>query len=129
MLFQKAFAAATTGNAIEGEPYVVNARHRVLKRFGFVGSAAVADAKVAIYSGMNLVGEFYNTTAGASKVPVDTDMISCGDAFIKGGDTLNVKIVTSPNAQQGVISLELEDYVRKGPKRAAAKWTPYRKKW
>jgi len=78
---------------------------RILKTIGLVGSTAIADFNIDLYAGQRHLGTFYNTTAGAAKVPIDVDRKEI-QAFIPANSPLIARCGAAANAQNVVLELE-----------------------
>lgn len=76
-------------NRLRTSPY-----WRKVRAIGVVGSAAIADCSVDLSYGGEFRGNFYNTTAGASKIPTAlTDLVPVGgDMWCPPGTPIAVLI-------------------------------------
>jgi len=74
-VLESAAATAIGSDLFSNSRQSVAGYPRVITAIGLVGSAAIGDAAVDLFIGSSWAGKFFNTTAGASKIPVsDTDM-------------------------------------------------------
>lgn len=96
---------------LDGEHVAVSRRLRALRFIGLVGSAAIADMSVEIFIGDKRVGEFYNTTAGASKVPTaNVDLIPVGrTVLIPPGTRLSAMVKTASGTNAGCLTVVTDE--------------------
>jgi hypothetical protein len=105
-VLESSAASAVGTDLLDGKKIQSSRRPRAVRFIGLVGSTAVADAAIDLFYGDKYVGTFYNTTAGAAKVPLaNQDLIPVGrglmcppgvdlHAFITDAGTGNVLALT-----------------------------------
>jgi len=109
---KEASAASVVGtNMMSGNRVQVASTFRRVRRLGVVGSAAAGDSSVDLFYGSVFVGNFFNTTAGADKVPTNNvDMIPVTDDNIANpGDPINLLISDAGATNILVATLEIEE--------------------
>lgn len=108
-------AAAATYAAgedwLDGKHVAKSRYPRALRFIGLVGSAAIADMSVEVFIGDHRVGQFYNTSAGASKVPTaNVDLIPVGRCpLIKAGTNLHVFTKTASGTNPGALTIVADE--------------------
>jgi len=105
-------ASAVGTNLLAGNRVQISPNFRRVKRLGFVGSAAIGDASVDLFYGSEYIGTFFNTTAGASKIPTnDTDMLLIADERLAvPGEPLNLLVSDAGATNIVVATLEIEEF-------------------
>lgn len=78
---------------------------------GVVGSAAVGDAAVDLFYGDTYIGTFYNTTAGANVIPVDSkDLLRVPSQYVlEPNEPLNVLISDQGATNVLVVTMEIQE--------------------
>lgn len=102
---------AAGSDMLDGEHVQVSNVRRALRFVGLVGSAAVADMSIEIFIGDKRVGQFYNTTAGASKVPTaNVDLIPVGrTVLIPRGTRIHAIVVTASGTNPAALTIITDD--------------------
>ncbi len=122
-------AVAVVGYNLLGDHYLaVDQRNRIVARAGLVGSTAVSDCEVELVANGKILTTIRNTTAGASKVPVDADMTSV-KGFVPKNCPLQAIVRIAPNANAIVLRIELEPYVRTTSGRRTTYGRTYNRAW
>lgn len=96
---------------MDGEKNQTSTLPRRVTHLGFVGSTAVADCAVELFYGSMYIGRFYNTTAGASKVPLaNSDLIPIGGPLIcRENDPLRLIVVDIPDTQNVAFTIVIQE--------------------
>lgn len=109
---ESAAASAVNTNLFAGNREQIKNRARRVRRIGVVGSAAVGDASVDLFYGSTYVGTYYNTSAGAAVVPLESkDLIPvAGNMVCEPGEPINVLVSDASGTNVLVITLEIEEF-------------------
>lgn len=104
-------ASAVDTNLMAGHRLQISPRFRRVRRLGVVGSAAVGDAAVDLFYGDTFIGRFYNTSAGASLIPLDAkDMMPVVSRYaLERNEPLNLLISDAGATNILVVTLEIEE--------------------
>ena len=105
-------ANATLGaNIASGKWWETSPKYRAIRKIGLVGSTAVADTSLEIFYGTEKVAEIKNTTAGAAKVPVDSDMQTVPlDKVMVPNERLMIKVNDAADTQNIVLTMEIVEF-------------------
>lgn len=110
-LIKTAAECAVDSNVMSGErgefsPYV----RRIVKG-AVVGSTAVADCGFDFFYGSTYVGTLYNSTAGASKVPLEAQDYKHFPAnlWCKAGEAIQIRCIDAANTENVVFELLIEE--------------------
>ena len=108
---EESVAAATAVvdyNIAGGKWWQQSNRARKIKKAALVGSTAVADTKVLISFGARRVMTLYNSTAGAAKVPVETDFKEMSDlAICPPGVPINIEVTDAADTNAIVLGIDI----------------------
>lgn len=114
-ILEAAAAEHTAGSDfLDGEHIQTARTMRALRFIGLVGSAAVGDMSIEVFIGDKRVGQFYNTTAGASKIPTaNVDLIPVGrTVLIPPGTRLHAFVKTASGTNAGALTVVADDLGR-----------------
>lgn len=105
---------AAGSDMLDGEHIQVSRSMRALRFIGLVGSAAIADMSIEVFIGDKRVGQFYNTTAGAAKVPTaNVDLIPVGrTVLIPPGTRLSAIVVTASGTNPAALTIVADELGR-----------------
>lgn len=82
-VLESAAASAVGTDLLDGNKVQLSGLPRRVTHIGVVGSTAIADCAVELFYGSTFMGKFYNTTAGASKIPTaNADLIPVGGPLV-----------------------------------------------
>lgn len=98
-------------NMAAGKWWERSGKMRIIKKIACVGSTAVADTAVEVYYGTQLIAKVYNSTAGAAKVPVDTDWTDIpADWVNEPNEPIRVVCVDAANANDVCLGLQIQEF-------------------
>lgn len=109
-----AAASATVGvDLMDGQKLQTSPMQRKVTKIGVVGSTAIADFAVELFYGSVFMGKFYNTTAGASKIPTaNADMITVGGPLrCAPNDPIHLFVADAANTENVAVTLQIQEFV------------------
>lgn len=111
---------STAANAVVGTDLLKDSAARqssLPRRVKFVsmtGSTAIGDTEIQLFGGNELLGNFFNTHAGASTFPLETDRKPMEMfKWLRADETLRAVVVDAADTQNVVLELVIEEIPKK----------------